>query len=258
MTQETLRGAHPADSDILRFHDGECTAGEGEEIARHIAECPRCAETSQLFQATTERLHTALDDMPTPSVPDAKQRFFAAVERRKRQLPFERLGVYRGPLLRAAVVIFALFAVSMVAAPVRAWVFHLLRIEQPAPAFPASSREPDETPSQATSSTVTFVPTSATFFIDVAARQAAGSLTIRGGESNAASARITGRSPGDALLVRDDGFRIQNSPESTARYTVIVPWSVGSITVRIAGGDSITYSAQTLMTQDSVVVPLQE
>jgi hypothetical protein len=257
MTQEALRDAHPADSDILRFHDGECPAGEAEAVAQHIADCPRCAATSQLFHTTTERLHAALDDMPLPSAPGAKQRFLAAVARGKRRPRFAWIANSRGPLLRAAVVIFALFAVSMAAAPVRAWVFRLLRIEQQAPAFTVSPQEPHDTPAQATSSTVTFVPTTTTFVIDVAARQAVGALTIRGAESNAASARITGRSPGDALLVRDDGFRIQNSPESTAQYTVIVPWSVRSITVRIAGGDSITYSVQTLMTQDSVVVALQ-
>ena len=257
MTQSILKDTHPADSEILRFHDGECGVAEAERVAEHIAACPRCGETYGLFHTATRHLQAALEEMPIQPVPQAKERLLSAALRQRRARPFGGLSRPQSPLLRAAIVIFGLFIVSMWAPPVRAWVFRLFHIDQPANVATAPVPQRDEPLSTPSSSTVSFVPASPTFVIDVATAQLDGRLTIRVIQSARASARITGGSPDDALLVMDDGVRIQNSRESSALFTVLVPSSVVTITLRMAGAEARSYSTQEIARQDSVVVTLQ-
>jgi hypothetical protein len=257
MTTNTIKPAHPADGDILRLQEGECSEVERGHLATHITECPACAETSRLFETTTSQLHAALEDMPVQKVPHAKQRFLAATQHTRSDGPFRWIAEQRTPLLRAAVVLLALFAASMWAPPVRALFLRLLNIEPSEVVDTASVTQRTATTDSATSSTVSFVPAASIFTIHVAAAQATGSLTIHVIESATASARITGRSPGDALLVTEDGIRIQNSGESSAGYAVMVPVTVSQITVQIADGVGTSYSPQAIIAQDSVVVRLR-
>jgi hypothetical protein len=257
MTANIISSAHPADGDILRSHDGECSETERLDIATHIAECPVCTETSRLFQTTTKQLHAALEDIPVPQVPYAKERFLAAAKHSRSRGPFGWMAEQRTPLLRAAVILLSLLVVSMWAPPVRAWFLRLLNVAPAETVEPTEDTQRVTTGDPATSSTVSFVPTAAVFTIDVATAQPTGNLTIYVVESATASARITGRSPGDALLVTEAGIRIQNSSESSAEYAVMVPATVSAVTVQIAGGVLTSYTTQTIIAQDSTVVSLQ-
>jgi len=257
MTANIINSAHPADGDILRFQDGECSEVERGHIATHITECPACAEASRLFETTTSQLHAALEDMPVPQVPHAKQRFLAAARNKRSDGRFRWITEQRTPLLRAAVILLALFAASMWAPPVRALFLRLLNIESSEVVDTVPAAQRTTTTESATSSTVSFVPAAAVFTIHVAAAQPTGSLTIHVVRSASASARITGRSSGDALLVTEDGIRIQNSAESSAEYAVMVPATVSQITVQIADGVAASYSPQAIIAQDSMVVRLR-
>ncbi len=255
MTQPTMDIVHPADSDILRFHDGECGAEERNGIAAHIAECSACAETSSLFQDTTRQLHDTLEDMPTPPVVGAKERFLAAVRQNGSTSPVTRSFQQRTPWLRAAVVIFGALVVSMWAPPVRAWFFRLISPEPPVAAETEVPAQNVPAPSL-TSSVVSFVPTASTFVVDVITRQDHGRLTLHVVRDRAASATITGRSEADALLVMQDGFRIQNTASSSATYVVMVPLDVQRVIVRVGSTQIQSFSTDQIAAGDSVVIDI--
>ena len=102
MTQDTLTGdPHIADGDILRFHDDECNSVERDRIARHLAECPTCVESSKFFQAVSKQLDASLDEIEVQPIEGAKQRFLTARARVTHSAP--QLGKPRRvQLLRAA------------------------------------------------------------------------------------------------------------------------------------------------------------
>ena len=254
MTQPTTDIVHPADSDILRFHDGECDVEERDCIAAHVAECSACAETSRLFQDTTRHLHSTLADIPIPPVNGAKERFLAAARRNRSTSPVRRSFQQRTPWLRAAVVIFGALVVSMWAPPVRAWFLRLLSPEPP----PAAETEApaQDVPASLTSSVVSFVPTASTFVVDVITRQDDGRLTLHVVRDRAASATITGRSEADALLVMQDGFRIQNTGSSSATYAVMVPFDVQRVIVRIGSTQTQSFATDQIAAGDSVVIDI--
>ena len=255
MTQPTTDIVHPADSDILRFHDGECDAEERDCIAAHVAECSACAETSRLFQDTTRHLHDTLEDMPIPPVYGAKERFLAAARRNRSTSPVRRSFQQRTPWLRAAVIIFGALVVSMWAPPVRAWFFRLISPEPPVTAEAAAPAQDVPAPSL-TSSVVSFVPTASTFVVDVITRQDDGRLTLHVVRDRAASATITGRSEADALLVMQDGFRIQNTPSSSATYAVMVPFDIRRVIVRIGSTQTQSFTTDQIAAGDSVVIDI--
>ena len=118
MTNNTLmEGPHIADGDILRFHDDECSQIERRRIARHLNECTKCAESTQFFEATTKQLNVSLTELDVPPIADAKERFLAASANVARPLP--QSNPHSTPLLRAAIVVFALLGAGMWAPPVR-------------------------------------------------------------------------------------------------------------------------------------------
>ena len=253
MTMELLSNeAHVADGDILRFHDGECSSQERARIAAHVAGCERCADASRFLTSMTERLNASLDDMVVDPPADAKQRVLAAA--REVQPIQQRPPIYRRQaFLRAAVVVFALLAAGMWAPPVRAWFAEWLGVDRPEPAA-TRAVEPAAPPQESLSSTVSFVPTAATFVIDVSTNQASGTLTIAVHDGTQASARITDGGPTEALFVTGDGIRISNTATSSATYTVTVPSVVQEVRVLVGGVVAGTYAVSTIVAQDGLVV----
>lgn len=256
MTMELLSNeAHVADGDILRFHDGECNAQERTRIAAHVAGCERCAEASRFFTSMTEQLSTSLDDMVVEPPAGAKQRVLAAA-REVQPIP-QRPPIYRRQaFLRAAVVVFALVAAGLWAPPVRAWFAEWLAVDRPEPVEAPAVVEPAAPPQASLSSTVSFVPTAATFVIDVSTNQESGTLTIAVHDGTQASARITGGGPSEALFVTGDGIRIRNTATSSATYTVTVPPDVQAVRVLVGGAVVGTYAVSTIVAQDGLVVDL--
>ncbi|MCZ6918143.1 MAG: zf-HC2 domain-containing protein [Gemmatimonadetes bacterium] len=247
--------AHLTDGDLLRFSDGECGAQERAQIAAHIAGCEQCAEASRFFTSITSQLNVSLDDLVVDPPADAKQRVLAAA-RSAKPIPQRRPVLRRQALLRAAVVAFALVAAGMWAAPVRAWFAELLGVDRPEPVETAPAPERAALPQASLSSTVSFVPTAATFVIDLSANQAAGTLTLAVHDGAQASARITDGGPTDALFVTGNGIRISNAPTSSATYTITVPANVQEVQVLVGGVVAGTYSVSSIAAQDGVVVDI--
>ncbi len=254
MTQDTLTGdPHIADGDILRFHDDECNSVERDRIARHLAECPTCVESSKFFQAVSKQLDASLDEIEVQPIEGAKQRFLTARARVTHSAP--QLGKHRRvQLLRAAAVILAVVGAGMWAPPVRAWFFELLTPARPNTVEITSA--PVEAEPLPTSSTISFVPSSSAFVIEIATTPVSGSLVIAVGEGDAASTRVTGRAAGESVFVTGDGIEIRNSAASTATYGVTVPSTVRRITVILGGSEIASYTASVIAGRDSVVIQL--
>ena len=87
-------------------------------------------------------------------------------------------------------------------------------------------------------------------------RQDDGRLTLHVVRDRAASATITGRSEADALLVMQDGFRIQNTASSSATYAVMVPFDVRRVIVRIVSTQTRSFSTDQIAAGDSVVIDI--
>jgi len=179
----------------------------------------RAAKLSALLRAT---------DPPAPALGFPAERIARARQR------------HAAVRWRLAAGIAALLAVAVLVRPVRAWFIDTARTIFARSSAPATT-PPAVPPGSAAVSgaspatnAVTFTPRAGTFLVEIAARQAAGTLRLVRADGMSASAALTG-DPADAeLLVRPAGLRIANRPEATADYTVSVPAGISRLTVRIA------------------------
>jgi hypothetical protein len=257
MTEDTLHFAtHPADGDLLRLIDGACDSGERIRIERHLAQCTVCKETARLFRATSSELEQALDGLEIVPPTDAKARILAAAEKAASTRIQASVGPWLRPGVRAAAVIAFLAASGLWVPPVRAWVFELFSSRSADQSEVLIAPEVVAPPPPAASSTISFVPTAAVFTLEIAARQADGSVVLRAGQSRVASARITGSSSDDSFLVTSEGIRIDNSATSNANYEVTVPMSISSVRVKFDSGEEQLYSITNIIRQDSLALSL--
>jgi hypothetical protein len=258
MTNDTLHlDMHPADGDILRFNDGACDWDERIRIEQHLAECPVCCETSQLFEAASNELSLILDELDVEPAADAKERVLVAAQKARRSHEYPDAWRWRGGSLRAAAILVAVLGASLWVLPVRAWVFEFLGASQPVQGNSLAAPEVVAPLPPPVSSTISFLPTSPTFGVEIGARQTEGSLVLRAGQSASASARVTGRDPTDAFLVTGNGIQIDNSEMSTATYNVTVPVTLSQVRVRFGDGETLSYLVGHIASQDSLVVSLQ-
>ena len=255
MTRGMLtRGAHLADGDIVRYHDGECSQIEWGRIARHLAECSRCAATARFFETTSRQLDVSLEEMDIRPAENAKQKILATRDRITHATK-PRVNHRRTQLLRAAAVVFALIAAGSWAPPVRAWFMELLTPIR-STSIETSQTDEEERAANRTSSVISFVPSGPAFVIDIAVKQTSGSLAIRIGDGDAASVRVTGRASTDSVQVASNGIRIRNSAVSTATYEVAVPSSIRRVTVRVVGSARLSYTTAAIAARGSVVIAL--
>ena len=139
---------------------------------------------------------------------------------------------------RMAAAIAVLLAGATLVRPVRAWIVETARsilIGAPRTASPpAATPDRSITPvAPLPTNVVTFTPRAGVFVLEVASRQAAGTLRLVRAPGADASAALIGN-PGDAeLLVRPDGFRIGNRLSASADYVVRLPSGVTRVLLRI-------------------------
>ena len=255
MTGGTLtRSPHLADGDIVRYNDGECSQIEWGRVARHLAECSRCATTARFFETTSGQFDMSLEEMDVRPTEDAKQKILATRDRITRAAK-PQVNHRRTPLLRAAAVVFALIAAGSGAPPVRAWFVELLTPARVTSAEPGQANEEVRAANRA-STVISFVPSGPVFVIDIATKQISGSLAIRIADGDAASVRVTGRASTDSVQVAGNGIRILNSTVSTATYEVAVPSTIGRVTVRVVGSARLSYTTAAVAARGSVVIAL--
>jgi anti-sigma factor RsiW len=202
------------DGELIRLLDGECSAEERARIERHLATCAACAQRRERLDGLAHGVTTALvrGDEPIRSL----------------RAPGRR---WRPPAVRAAAVLL-LVSVGVATAtvpPVRAWLWarwaDLRGLVAPRATPGMESRG---------ATTVRFVPTTATFTIELVARQDTGVLTIDLSADTLAAATVTPSLRGEDLVVLPGGLRILNRPSDRASYEVRLPRGVSEVRIRIA------------------------
>jgi len=177
----------------------------------------RAAKLSALLRAT---------DAPVPPIAFPAGRIAAARQRRTVQR------------WRMAAAIAVLLTGAALVRPVRAWIVEAARTlfagPAAAPAAAPTAEIAAEPAEVVPTNVVTFEPGAGVFVLEVATRQATGTLRVVRAEGPNASAAIIG-DPADAeLFVRHDGLRIDNRRLARADYVVRLPASVRRLVVRIA------------------------
>lgn len=200
-------------------------------MERHVARCGTCAARRRALVERSEAVRSALAEWsPTVS-------FVGAQNAAPLHAPSRRAGLvrlWRAPALRAAAVLLALAAVAATAQPVRKWVaarWEQLRtiVAPPSAPAPPEVRAPG-------ASEVRFTPSGPVFTIEVAARQAAGRLTIDVAGDSIASALVSGGDGSEELVVLPERLRVVNPPTTIASYHVRLPRGVDEVQVQIGTG----------------------
>lgn len=214
MTDHTV--PHLDDDVIVRALDEQLAPFERAEAAAHLAACPRCAGRLRQLERRGSRLAALLRttdfDTPPATVPSRRPRPFV-----------QRTWV------RAAAGVVLLLGVAMTFTPVQALVMDWLRAEWSR--LVGDAPPPVDSPASARGTRVEFVHASTTFRIEVRSEQDAGTLTVRRGPGDLASADAS--RAGVELLVLPAGLRIMNTPASASDYEVVVPAAVTEATVVI-------------------------
>jgi hypothetical protein len=177
----------------------------------------RAEKLSALLRAT---------DLPAPAIAFPAERIARA--RRQRVVVRWRMAAAIGVLVGGPLLV----------SPVRAWIVETAR--SILVGTPRSVPAPAATPDTATTpailvptNVVTFVPRAGLFVLELASRQAAGTLRLARAPGAEASAALIGN-PGDAeLLVRPDGLRIGNRAGASADYVVRLPAGLTRVMLRI-------------------------
>jgi hypothetical protein len=207
---------HPDEGALLRYLDGQLLASEIENVQEHLSTCITCAARNEEIRRTLSRVTVALREMDTDP-------------RRSRTRDIRWLAA------AAAVVLLAL---ASSVAPVRAWILN--RTQALWEAVVASEGATTTIPDTAhvvepTTASVSFVPTTDVFILEVTARQVVGSLTVEIGDNDTATATIAGNGQNEELVVLPNGLRIVNAPGSVATYVVQLPAGLSQIEVALAG-----------------------
>jgi anti-sigma factor RsiW len=198
---------HPDEGALLRYLDGQLLASEIENVQEHLSTCITCAARNEEIRRTLSRVTVALREMDTDP-------------RRSRTRDIRWLAA------AAAVVLLAL---ASSVAPVRAWILN--RTQALWEAVVASEGATTTIPDTAhvvepTTASVSFVPTTDVFILEVTARQVVGSLTVEIGDNDTATATIAGNGQNEELVVLPNGLRIVNAPGSVATYVVQSGWTM--------------------------------
>lgn len=220
---------HLDDGDVVRLLDDAASPEEREAWRAHLAGCARCdyhiARESKRLDAVSAEI--ALLELPAgtrrPMLPPATE-----------ARPWWSEG-----WMRAAAALVVLVAVVATVEPLRAWVADgwdalAAAVLGEEDAAPAVASEPAPT-------SLWFEASAATFSVEVSARQAAGTLTLRRSDDRRGMLEIRG---GASPLLSERGVRIETSAGSTASYVVAVPSSVREVRVRVADGAERTVTRE--------------
>ncbi|UCG85064.1 MAG: zf-HC2 domain-containing protein [Gemmatimonadota bacterium] len=226
-------GQHIQDGDIIRLLDGECVPAEERLIREHLRECAECRREADELERLSEgfgRLLRHADAVPVPS-----ERGEAGHEEAVVTGVLTRRWTRTRVLKAAAVVALIITAVGV--SPARAWFIDgwqaIRSLFSGEPAVPAEPAPPVETPNAA--AIVRFTPTGPTFTIEVSSAQSNGTVSLAVDPGPSASARVLGGDGREEFVVFPGGLRIMNDPTSSASYEIVVPRSITTLELTIAG-----------------------
>jgi hypothetical protein len=238
-TPTTNSSAHLADDQLLRLIDGDDDAQRSTWQA-HVAACTRCAgevEALRLDARLVSRWleRAAFEDAAATDEPAglllAGTAAAAGTGSRTPAQPAVYAWHRTAPWLRAAAVI-ALLATPVAAIPsLRQWLVQSLTDAGTEPAVttgvPASVRAPQP-------GIIRFTPAPGAFIVEIAVSQAAGELRVA--RATGDEAVFQAAAPDGAVPVVSAALlRIANRATDRTSYSLQVPASVSSVTVRVAG-----------------------
>lgn len=220
---------HLEDGDLVRHLDGASDHAEQALVEQHLHDCAVCRNRLSVIRRNASGLSALLQAMDYEPSAD----FTLRSARLYRPASWQRTW------MRVAALIVLGVGLATTVRPVRAWLadrWHDIRVlverNERAPVSHPGSTALD-TP--ASPGTITFVPTTDVFLIQVTTRQEQGSMTVRAAEVDRVSASIEGPTRDENLVVLPTGLRIQNGRASGANYRLTVPRTLALLLVEIDG-----------------------
>lgn len=252
------RSEHLTEGELVRYLDGEIEAGERSRIAEHLLACSSCRAQLEQIRSAREELEGLLNQAEISPDAARKEAARAAMERALAQSRRRAAPRFRGAWLRAAAVATVLLASTLSISPARAWVAQLWHgaVEQVERLAGVEAPAPAPVELSLSNATIGFVPRGERFLLEVRSTQRSGSLVL--GIADGAS--VTASASGEeeiALLVRQDGMRIENSPNNTADYAIRLPAQLREVRIRVGETEEQVYRIDQLAGSWISVVPLQ-
>lgn len=214
---------HLEDAVLVRQLEGALEDDEVAIVPAHLESCGKCADRLTTLRLRFERLGELLSatDTPVPTM---------TLRASRRFVPSRAIA--------AAAVVLVLVSAVVAVRPARAWIversLELWTLvtggtkETPAPGdAPATTSHP--------ATAVSFTPAGEQFFIHVSGHQLTGTVTVETAAVSRVTAEVRDGGSGEDLVVLPNTLRIVNTVQSAADYHVIVPASLGEITVEVAG-----------------------
>jgi hypothetical protein len=251
----TNDGKHIEDGDIIRLLDGECVPDEERLIREHLLECVRCRREADELERLSRGFGLLLqraDVIPATTDGTNKRGEETAVTHTLKPR-WTRIRV-----LKAAAAV-ALVITAIGVSPARAWLVDgwqairsLFSEESAAPIQPPSPSETATAPA-----VVTFTPRGPAFTIDVSSAQVTGKVSLAIDSGPLASARVLGGDGSEEFIVHRGGLRIVNTPTSSASYEIVVPRSVSTLELTVAGRTVLSLSEAELLDLTSREIDLR-
>jgi len=236
---------HLEDDTLVRQIDGALEEEEISIVPLHLESCGPCADRLATLGRRLERLHELLTvtDAPVPTMTLGTSRRFA---------PSRAIAI-------AAVVLLVLGSAVIAVRPARAWIVERtleLWTLMTGGADEVVPRDDEAVAPLAPATAVSFAPSGDHFLIQVSGYQHAGTVTVETAAVPEVTAEVRGGAATEDLVVLPDGLRIVNTIESAADYRILLPATLGEITVEIAGHVAATLQPRGALS--SWTVPLKE
>lgn len=210
---------HLSDGQLFQLIDAP--GHQEAETRAHADSCAECGSRLVALQQRTRRFGELLrltdETVPLLGLPGAR---------------------YIGRRLAIAATLTLLLTGSLFVQPVRAWILMQGRALWGRVATDVGSVESEMTipPIDGNgTAAVSFVPRHATLRIDVTVAQVSGTVFVRRVGGGEVTANVKDAGEADGIAVLPDGFRIENSEQSVARYDVAVPSTIEMVEVVVAG-----------------------
>lgn len=225
-------GQHPSEGEMVRYLDGELSELEERRLRSHADKCGFCAD--RLLGLATDsseisRFIARSNDSPPSMI--ARVRARSAMRRARTQAATAQRVV-----TRVAAVAGICVAIIVSADPLRAWIANRWDDSRAVPAVTQPSRvsPPLVDRVDPSRSRVAFTPRAPIFEMEVETLQADGTLTIRIGDAEVATAETVNGSQ-ETILVLPEGIHIENQSGSVASYTITVPAHLEGFHLSVAG-----------------------
>jgi hypothetical protein len=214
---------HLEDAILVRQLDGALEDDEAAMVPAHLESCAKCADRLTTLRLRFERLGEllAVTDMPVPTMTLRASRRFVSSR-----------------AIAAAAVVLVLVSAVVAVRPARAWIVERsLELWTIVTGGTKDALAPDDAPTTTSypATAVSFTPAGEQFFIHVSGYQLTGTVTVETAAVSQVTAEVRGGGSGEDLVVLPNGLRIVNTVQSAAAYHVIVPATLGRITVEVAG-----------------------